>query len=58
MINRTKLAELIYKIKRELDYIEEDLLYCNKELPYRNTFQVDGFSVRITINELGVKKYG
>lgn len=58
MINKTKLAELIYKIKHELDYIEEDLLYCSKKMPYTNTFRIENFSVRITINELEERKYG
>lgn len=58
MVNKTKIAELIYAIKCELDYIEEDLLFCSKKLPYSNRFRVGEFSVQINISEPGVKKYG
>ena len=38
--------------KKELDYIEEDLLFCDRKIPYTNKFYIGDFSVRITINEL------
>ena len=55
---KNQISKLIYSIKKELDYIEEDLLYCYKRFPYTNKFYVGNFSVRITINRLGEKDEG
>lgn len=52
MANKVQIVDLIYKIKKELDYIEEDLLFCDRKIPYTNKFYIGDFSVRITINEL------
>lgn len=49
MLSKTQIANLIYKIKHELDYIEEDLLYCNRKVPYTTAFSVGEFNVRISI---------
>lgn len=49
MLTKTQIANLIYKIKYELDYIEEDLLYCGRKLPYTTKFNVDEYEVRVSI---------
>lgn len=58
MLKRNQISNLIYEIKKELDYIEEDLLYCYKKFPYTTKFYTKNFSVRITINQIGEKDEG
>ena len=52
MASNVQIVDLIYKMKKELDYVEEDLLFCGKKIPYTTKFYVGNFSVRISINEM------
>lgn len=52
MADKVQIIDLIYRLKKELDYIEEDLLFCNRKIPYTNKMYLGNFAVRITITEL------
>lgn len=47
-----EISDLIYKLKNELNYIEEDLTYCGYKLPYCNVLEFGNMRVKLTIQEV------